>query len=186
MMSKDINTPDDKQIIKEDIIDNFLKKKKKKRNKKSSENYETDDIEETYVDDLDKMFKNEVLKSERLYKDIAKNITVTSLNQLKKQNEFKKNARNYFIFFFSIFLSIEYIVLLVLLFSEKDYVNNSILSTYMISIFVETLGVIASMTKFVFDSKQENTLLEIINSILVNFKKFSGNSDNNENKLQKK
>lgn len=126
-----------------------------------------------YVANIELSKNDAALESDKAYREIAVDIKDASIKHLDNQFSEKNTIRLYFMVFFSLLLSVEYIVLVVMIFYGID---STIVNPYMISIFVETLGVIGAMIGFVFDSKQETSIVQIITSILKNFQKF-GNND---------
>ena len=111
--------------------------------------------------------------SEQKYMDNVENIINSSIKQLQTQNKFKKNIRLYFILFFSIFLSVEFIGLLVILFGNNYFcISETIIIAYISSIFVETISVILLMVKFTFDSQQEVQSLQILNNAIEKIQKL--------------
>lgn len=46
------------------------------------------------------------------------------------------------------------------------------IKTYIVSAFVETLGVVAVMVRFAFDTKQEVEILSTLNGIVEHFQKY--------------
>lgn len=52
------------------------------------------------------------------------------------------------------------------------YLTDTIVISYMTSVFVETIGAIAIMIKYAFDSQQEVNILDILNSVISNYQKF--------------
>ena len=83
-----------------------------------------------------------------------------------------------FFHLFFIFIGIQYLVLVGLLFvkgfAKGFYLSDSILMAYMTSIFVETLSAIFVMIKYAFNSDQEVKLIGILNNAISNYKKFTG------------
>lgn len=78
--------------------------------------------------------------------------------------------------FFIWFISIQYIILVLFLlltaFCRTFHLSDTIVISYITSVFVETLGAIIFMIKYAFDSSQEVKVLEILNGVVLNFKKF--------------
>lgn len=128
-----------------------------------------------YVANIEISKNDAALESDKAYRKIAMDIKDASINHLDNQFSEKNTIRLYFIVFFSLLLAVEYIVLVFMIFSGTDI---DIVKPYMISIFVETLGVIGAMISFAFDSKQETSIVKIITSILKNFQKFGNDGKN--------
>ena len=111
--------------------------------------------------------------SEEKYMDNVEKIIDSSIYQLQVQNEFKIKTRLYFIKFFSTFLSVEFIGLLVILFFNKYFcITEPIILAYITSVFLETIGVIYLMVKFTFNSQQENQSLQILNNAIEKIQKL--------------
>ena len=133
---------------------------------------------EHYTEGVIKTADDLNIASEKLYNDISQKIIETSKAQLKEQNDYKNGLRKNLNLFFTIFLSIQYLVLVVFLIIQGCGVFNlspEIIITYITAVFVETLGGIIFMVKFAFESSQENRILEIMNNFLKDFKKHSDN-----------
>ena len=125
------------------------------------------------IEDIDRELKTE---SENTYLQIVKDIVDVSQKQLKRQNTSKDSLKDKFTKFFIWFISIQYIILILFLFlmafCSTFYLSDTIIVTYITSVFVETLGAIIFMIKYAFDSSQEVNVLEILNGVILNFKKF--------------
>lgn len=125
------------------------------------------------IEDIDHELKAE---SENTYLQIIKDIVEVSQGQLKKQNASKDLLKDKFTKFFIWFISIQYIILVLFLlltaFCRTFHLSDTIVISYITSVFVETLGAIIFMIKYAFDSSQEVKVLEILNGVVLNFKKF--------------
>ncbi len=115
--------------------------------------------------------------SEDTYQAIASDIVDVSSEQLEEQNASKNRLKHTFTVFFICFLSVQYLVLISFLyiksFCVKCGLSDTVIISYMTSVFVETLGAIVVMIKYAFDSKQEVNILEILNGVIANFQKFN-------------
>ena len=115
-------------------------------------------------------------KSEDTYRKIALKIVDTSSKQLEEQNTSKNKLKSIFTTFFIIFIGIQYLVLISLLFTKAFVpilnLSDTVIISYITSVFVETLGAIAIMITYAFDSKQEVNILKILNGIISNYQKF--------------
>ncbi len=146
--------------------------------KAAEENWEVDETldikDNNAADDLDGKLAAE---SENTYMEIAKDIVSTSQMQLKDQNESKNTLKDKFTTFFIWFVCTQYLILTLLLFfkgfCEDFYLADGIIVTYISSVFVETLGAIVIMIKYAFDSNQEVKILQILNDVISNYKKFN-------------
>ena len=136
--------------------------------------YVENPVMEDDADILDASLKE---RSESAYIDIAKDIVKASANQLDAQNKSKNSLKKIFTIFFICFVSVQYVALTVLLFirafQEKSLLNDTVIMTYISSVFLETLGAVAFMIRYAFASDQETRVLAILNSIIERFKKFS-------------
>lgn len=126
------------------------------------------------ADKLDSLIE----KSEDNYMDIARGIVNTSADQLKTQNTSKNTLKEQFTRFFIWFVSAQYIVLVFLLvlkaFWHDMNLSDTVVISYITSVFVETLGAIAIMIKYAFNSEQEVQILQILNDVISSYKKFKG------------
>ena len=115
-------------------------------------------------------------KSEDTYRKIALKIVDASSKQLEEQNTSKNRLKFVFTLFFIIFIGIQYLVLVSLLFIKAFFstinLSDTVIISYITSVFVETLGAIAIMIKYAFDSKQEVNVLKILNGVISNYQKF--------------
>lgn len=118
-------------------------------------------------------------ESDKNYREIVQVIVDESKTQLQRTNQIKDGLRNSFFKFFRKFIVVEFFVLVLIIFLQafcsSFYLSDSIILTYITSIFVETLGAIIFMIKFAFNSKQETTILQILNAVVENFQKFNIN-----------
>ena len=116
-------------------------------------------------------------KSEENYIEIVKNIVETSKEQLNAQRDNKKKLRKGFTIFFCCFISIQFVVLMLIVFFKgfcsNFTLNENVIMSLVASIFIETLGAIVIMIRFAFDSQQEITILETLNTVVENFQKFN-------------
>ena len=111
--------------------------------------------------------------SEQKYLNNVENIINSSIVQLKSQNDFKKSIRRFFMIFLSVFLSIEFICLFILLIFNKFLcISDAIIIAYISSVFVETISAILLMVKFSFDSQQEIQSLQILNNAIEKIQKL--------------
>lgn len=116
-------------------------------------------------------------ESENCYIDIVSRIVNISEKQLTEQRKGKEGFRKFFVIFFCIFISIQFLALLAMValnaFVTSFSVSDGLLNTYIVAVFVETLGVVAVMVKFAFNTKQEVELLATLNSVVEHFQKFN-------------
>ena len=125
------------------------------------------------ADDIDSNLKK---ASEDTYREIAEDIVEISASQMKLQNESKNNLKKSFTIFFMIFISIQYLILIIFMFikmfANSVELTDTVLISYITSVFVERIGAIIIMIKYAFDSKQEVEILKILNGVISNFQKF--------------
>ena len=128
------------------------------------------------ADKIDQKLSDELAKnSEATYTNIAEELVKTSSSQLDTQNQSKTWLKKTFTVFFIIFISVQYAVLIALMFIKtffNTYLKDAVLLAYISSVFVETLGAIILMIKYAFDSNQEINILGILKGIIKNFQKF--------------
>ncbi len=143
---------------------------------KSSFELPSDDVEWKDNSEADTIDNSLRKASEDAYRKIAIDIVKLSEEQLKEQNESKNSLKKIFTIFFIVFISVQYLVLISLLyiktFVEKMYLSDTVIISYITSVFVETIGAIIIMVKYSFDSKQEVNILEILNGVITNYQKF--------------
>mgnify|MGYP004688234775 CR=1 FL=1 len=126
-------------------------------------------------DDVSSLFEDTEQNIGGKYDETVTSVIEISKDHLNKQNDTKNKLRTPFTWFFCVFLSIEYIGLIVLIILNaciKNFtVSEYVLVTYISSVFLETLGVILFMIKFAYNNKTELKILEILQSIVNNYKK---------------
>lgn len=114
--------------------------------------------------------------SEQSYNEIVNNVVSISKEQLDRQNINKQNIRKFFIKFFAVFISLQFLALIILLALrgaiDSFDISDTLFTSYIVSVFVETLGVVAVMVKFAFDSKQEVQILSTLNKVVEHFQKY--------------
>ncbi len=121
---------------------------------------------------------NEILyRTEENYSKVVEKVIDVSKNQLEKEGEKKRALRNFFTLFFSVFIAIQFVALLILLlikgFNASFVISEALLTTYIISVFVETLGIIAAMVAFIFNSKEEVNIIDTLNAAIANYQKLT-------------
>ena len=133
------------------------------------------DIE--WQENADSLDSDLMAKSEGAYITIANNIVTAATNQLSQQNKSKNSLKEIFTNFFIVLLSVQYGVMAILLFirafQKESLLSDTVIITYISSVFVETLGAVVLMIRYAFDSAQETNVLTILNSIITRFQKFS-------------
>lgn len=136
----------------------------------------TNDIEWQDNDDADDIDYDLKKASEDAYRKIALDIVDVSSDQLEEQNESKNRLKMIFTIFFIVFIAVQYLVLISFLYIKSFYdrcgLSDTVIVSYITSVFVETIGAIVIMIKYAFDSKQEVNILEILNGVISNYQKF--------------
>ncbi len=119
---------------------------------------------------------NIVADSEDGYRRVVEKIVGITDNELQNQSTSKNPIKKKFTTFFVWFISIQYIALiivLVLLGFSLIKLSETIIITYMTSVFAETLGAVIIMIRYAFNSKQEVELIKILSSAITDYKKFN-------------
>ena len=115
-------------------------------------------------------------ESEKKYLEITDDIVSSSIELLERQYEEKQSPKKIFMWFFIVFLSIQYAVLLSLLyiktFAENIGLTDTVIISYISSVFVETLGAIIYMVKYSFNTEQETTIVGILHGVVEKFQKY--------------
>lgn len=133
---------------------------------------------------------NEILsKAEENYGKIVEKVIDVSKDQLEKEGEKKRGLRSFFTCFFSVFIAVQFVALLVLLlikgFNENFKISEALLTTYIVSVFVETLGIIAAMVAFIFNAKEEVNIINTLNAAIANYQKLSEKNRKKDNESSK-
>lgn len=120
-------------------------------------------------------------ESDRGYHEIAKKIVEISGQYLKNQGENKAPLRNTFVSFFKWLLGGQFLLLIIFLFlnSIKTIpfeMSEYLLTTYIASVFVETLSLIGVMIAFSFTSKEESNIVHILTTVIQNYQKYDSNN----------
>lgn len=125
-------------------------------------------------------------RSEDDYIEITNKIVGASVHQLSEQNKSKSELKSTFTKFFILFVSAQYIALVLFLALRMIFgvsnLSDGVIIAYISSVFVETLGAIVLMIKYAFDSKQETNVLKILSAAISNYQKFGGTKNNKTKK----
>lgn len=108
------------------------------------------------------------------YHELLEKIVNESFDTLEKNSNESKEQRDIFRNFFLCFLAIQFGMIAVLVILKGANVlelSDLIITTMIASFFVETLGVVAIMVRFVFNSKQEIEIIKAIQQIAEHYKK---------------
>lgn len=133
------------------------------------------------VDEIDKQTKNSLdlekdleKASDKIYREIAKNVVNFTEGHLITQAKNKRELRKYLLPFIIGLLVFQLIALCAMLALNTFWLHldNSVINTFIVSVFAETLGGLIIMIKFAFDSKQELEMIGILNSVVTNFQKY--------------
>lgn len=138
------------------------------------------DMPKSELTKIDDATKNSI-ESDQDYRQITKTIIDHTATQLDKHTSAKSPLRMALLIFVISLLSLQFIVLALILFFKSLWglaISDFVINVYIVSLFVETLAGLIIMIKFAFDSEQEIKLISILNSIVVDFKKYKEDSTN--------
>ncbi len=115
-------------------------------------------------------------KSDETYREVTTRVVNITEKNLEKQTESKENIRKELLPFIRWFLVLQYTVLcIVLVFNNAIlHLNTTIITTYIVSVFAETLAGLIIMIKYAFDPKQEVELLKVLNAVVSDYQKVKG------------
>lgn len=146
-----------------------------------------------YYRKTDYMFRNPEVFFEEFYVDLSKEIVEFAMVRLTKNDDRKKSLRIWMFILSIILIAIEYVFLLLILFKQGYLCNcfklpETVITVYMSSVFVETLGIIYLIVKYLFSTKSEEKDIEVLTKIISNFQKYNGDKKiaNNEKELFEK
>ena len=119
-------------------------------------------------------------ESNKGYQQIARKVVEISKEYLTTQTAKKTGLRKLFSIFFICILSIQLLFLFVLIILNSCHtipfqVSEYILTTYIASVFVETLSAIGVMLSFCFTSKEESKIVGILTTVIQNYQKYNSN-----------
>lgn len=134
-----------------------------------------DDFENLSSIDLEEDVKNDDYKhQEQLkYQDLLEKIIDKSFDALKAISKSKTHHRIIFRNYFLKFLILQFIIISVIIIACGFGVlklSDLILTTMIGSLFVETLGVVIIMVKYIFSPKDELGIIEAIKNVAQNYK----------------
>ena len=145
---------------------------------------------ETVVSELDsriaKRDRTEIeYESDKGYREISEKIIQISSDYLANEHDNKKELRRNFGILFSILISLQYAFIVVAIvlnacLGVSFYINQEILKLYIISVFVETLSAIGIMIVFAFASKDETTIISVLNNVIEHYQKFNIDKTSND------
>lgn len=119
-------------------------------------------------------------ESNRNYYKTVSEIVGIAKDHLKHQNKEKTGIRDKLIVFFIVLLSLQIVAVVVFItltacgeinFAITDY----LLTVFITSVFVETLGAITIMIVFAFGSKEEVEVVGLLTTTIKNYQKFRRN-----------
>lgn len=127
-------------------------------------------------------------KSDEDYREVTKRVVDITEKNLNKQTEAKDNIRKELLPFIRWFLVLQYTVLcIILVFNDIIlHLNTTIITTYIVSVFAETLAGLIIMIKYAFDPKQEVELLKVLNAVVSDYQKVKGTKKDEETTNQDK
>lgn len=116
-------------------------------------------------------------KSHENYHEVVTDIIKISKVHLEKSDEDKKRIRKIFIKAFSLILIIQLTsIILFMIFNAVESVNfhisDELLTVFIGSVFVETLGVIGVMIGFAFASKDEVKIVKLLTAVINSYQKY--------------
>lgn len=115
--------------------------------------------------------------SENTYLNIAIDVVDFSKSQITAGQVYKAKLRKAFFIFFTIALSLEYLVLFALLILHIWFaVRQEIILVYMSAVVVETIGAVAIMIKFAFEMSSEVEMNKTLHKVIENFQKYNHRS----------
>ena len=118
-----------------------------------------------------------VQQSEKAYIEIVRGVVEKSSASLTALREDKKNLRDSFVGLFKVLIMAQLIALAIVIivkgFVPCFRISDNIVLTFMTTVFVETIGVIALMIAFAFTSKEEIEIINILNSVVENYQKYN-------------
>ena len=152
------------------------------KNSSKSGELNASDIESYHPQQAEDRIRDIESDSDKGYQKIAERVVTISEDYLKKQDDRKKPLQESFNKFFTKLLGMQYIVMIGLFllnsFSCIPFtISESLLMTYIVSVFVETLGAISVMLAFAFTSKEESNIVEVLNAVISNHQKYQARID---------
>lgn len=129
-----------------------------------------DKIGRTSHVDTHAMDKSIADAANKKYQETVTNIVDIANAYLRNQQNGKKALRRVFCWFFIILLSVQLVsVIVFMIFAMVWEVSETLLLTYITSVFVETLSAIVIMIKFAFESKDEVEIIKLLTAIVHNY-----------------
>lgn len=115
-------------------------------------------------------------ESDKEYREITRRIIDITETELSNRATTKNPLRKDLLKYIKGLLSVQFLVLVGMLFCQIFSIGNEIDSTifnvYIVSVFAETLAGLIVAVKFAFNSEEETKLIEVLNLIVEHFQKF--------------
>lgn len=125
------------------------------------------------VPNVEKKQKSIKDRSEEIYLALVQDVVCFSKDNLETIHSEKKMLRDRLIEFCLQIVAIQLtFLLLFLVLRQQIRLSDNVLSVFMASVFVETLGAIYIMIKFAFKSDEEVKIIDILNAVVKNFQKY--------------
>ena len=140
-----------------------------------------DFIQESIKDDASEITGNNELnfagRSDENYNTTVNRIIGIADIYLPNHQKSKGKIRMIFMILFSALLILQLLATILFIWlsavSDNGFnVNPTIMTTFIVSIFVETLSIVGIMIKFAFEAKDEVTIIKLLSDIVKNYKKF--------------
>lgn len=115
------------------------------------------------------------IQTELEYIDIAHEIVAISRVQLNRQTESKQSLRKGFTPYFKWLIAAQLVFLAILLLLKglcpSFRLSDTVIISYITSVFVETLGGVIVMVTYAFNSKEEVEATKILSGVIEHFQK---------------
>lgn len=123
-------------------------------------------------------------KSDEAYRQITNRIIDITEKKLESQISTKEKIRKPLSKFLPWFLIAQFAVLCIILFLNSCcfHLSDSVINTYIVSVFAETLVGFIIMIRFAFNMEQEVNLIGILNAIVSKFQKYKDHHHDNDKK----
>lgn len=125
-------------------------------------------------------FNREAIRnSEYVYNKLVSEIINLSKTNLSELRTDKRSLREFFESFFVRIVSAQFMILILLLFLNATHtefnISDTVLVSFMSSVFVQTLGGIVIMITFAFKSDEEVKIIDILNTFIQTYQKYKDN-----------
>ncbi len=142
------------------------------------------------IEDLDRGISAKIAQqSEEGYRKLSEKIVDIVDSYLSDQKGAKIPLRDTFSGFFKALLWVQYIFLLVFIFLDSlccvpFHMSESLIRTFIVSVFLETLGAISVMLAFAFSTKEETTIVQVLTTVIEHYQKYQEAGSNKKKKLK--